>query len=213
MTFSSNSLPNPVTRAYLRVSTSDQDLQKFKTAILEFANTKKLGNVEFFEETISGKVNWKLRRIAEVLELSKKDDVIIVNELSRLGRSMLEILQILSIATEKGVRVYSIKGSWELNGSLQSKMIAVCFSLAAEIERDLISARTREALQVKKLQGVRLGRPPGKVGKSKLDPFRPEIEALLQNGSSQRFIAKRYGTTEANLFHWLKKHKTSKTTL
>lgn len=81
----------------------------------------------------------------------------------------------------------------------------MAFSMAAEIERDLISQRTKEALAARKKAGVTLGRPKG-VGKSKLDAYRPEIEALLANGSTQKFIAKRYGTTEANLSRWLMKH-------
>ena len=81
----------------------------------------------------------------------------------------------------------------------------MAFSMASEIERDLISSRTREALRVKKEQGIKLGRPKG-IGKSKLDVFRPEIEALINNGSTQKFIAQRYKTTEANLYAWIKKH-------
>jgi DNA invertase Pin-like site-specific DNA recombinase len=80
----------------------------------------------------------------------------------------------------------------------------MAFSMAAEIERDLISQRTKEALRFKKAHGIKLGRPTG-PGKSKLDPYRPEIEGLLANGSTQKFIARRYRTTEANLHHWLKK--------
>ena len=91
-----------------------------------------------------------------------------------------------------------------MDQSIQSKIIALAFSMAAEIERDLISQRTREALRFKKGQGVALGRPKG-PGKSKLDAFRPEIEGLLANGSTQKFIARRYHTTEANLHNWLKK--------
>jgi DNA invertase Pin-like site-specific DNA recombinase len=81
----------------------------------------------------------------------------------------------------------------------------MAFSMAAEIERDLISKWTKEALMAKKAAGVKLGRPMGS-GKSKLDKYRPEIEALLANGSSQKFVARRYGTTEVNLHHWMKKH-------
>jgi len=88
--------------------------------------------------------------------------------------------------------------------TIQSKIIAIAFSMAAEIERDLISQRTKEALRFKKSQGMVLGRPPG-PGKSKLDPYRPEIEGLLANGSTQKFVAGRYRTTEANLHNWLKK--------
>lgn len=109
------------------------------------------------------------------------------------------------MATQRGVNVYAVKGHWRLDGSLQSKIVALAFALASEIERDLISQRTKEALRHKKAQGLRLGRPPG-PGKSKLDAYRPEIESLLANGATQRFIAQRYGTTEANLHHWLTRH-------
>ena len=100
--------------------------------------------------------------------------------------------------------MYAVKGNWHLDQSMQSKIIAMAFSMAAEIERELISQRTTEALRFRKAQGLPLGRPQG-PGKSKLDPYRPEIEGLLANGSTQRFIARRYKTTEANLHNWLKK--------
>lgn len=132
-------------------------------------------------------------------------DAIIVAELSRLGRSMLECMEILALATRKGIRVYSVKGSWQLDDSIQSKIIALAFSMAAEIERDLISQRTKEERYASKKQGLTLGRPK-RPGKSKLDTFRPEIESLLANGLTQRFIAQRYHTTEANLHNWLKKN-------
>jgi DNA invertase Pin-like site-specific DNA recombinase len=192
------------TIGYLRVSTIDQDLEKNKADILFLANNKDLGKVVFVEEKVSGKVSWRKRKIASVLEDLNKDDTIVVSELSRLGRSMLECMEILSIATHKGINIYAIKGEWQLGSSIQSKIIAMAFSMAAEIERDLISKRTKEALKARKDQGIKLGRPRG-PGKSKLDKFRPEIEALLSNGSTQKFIAKRYDTTGANLHNWLKK--------
>ncbi|MEM7175166.1 MAG: recombinase family protein [Chlamydiota bacterium] len=164
-----------------------------------------MGKIDFIEEKISGRIRWKDRKIGELIEELKNGDSIIVSELSRLGRSMLECMEILSLATQKGIKVFAVKGNWELNQSIQSKIIAMAFSMAGEIERDLISQRTKEALRAKKEAGVKLGRPKG-PGKSKLDVFRPEIEALLSSGSTQRFIAKRYGTTEANLHNWMKKH-------
>lgn len=195
----------PKVVGYLRVSTGEQELEKNKADILQLANHHDLGKVEFVEEKVSGKVSWRKRKISEVLESLEAGDVIVVSELSRLGRSMLECMEILSIALQKGVRVYAVKGNWQLDQSIQSKIVAMAFSMAAEIERDLISQRTKEALRYRKEQGQRLGRPPG-PGKSKLDPFRPEIEALLANGSTQRFIARRYQTTEANLHNWIKRH-------
>ena len=197
--------------AYLRVSTLDQDIEKNKADILHFANHHDLGKVHFVEEVASGRTPWRARRIAQILEDLQGGDALVVAELSRLGRSMLECMEILALATRKGVCVYSVKGNWQLDQSIQSKIIALAFSMAAEIERDPISQRTQEALRFKKEQGIVLGRPKG-PGKSKLDAFRPEIEGLLANGSTQKFIARRYHTTEANLHHWLKKHglKTSR---
>ncbi len=192
------------TIGYLRVSTGEQELEKNKADILRLTNTYDLGKVQFVEERVSGKVSWRKRKIADELESLGAKDNLIVSELSRLGRSMLECMEILSIAVQKGINVYAVKGNWRLDGSIQSKIIAMAFSMAAEIERDLISQRTTEALRYKKSQGIKLGRPKG-PGKSKLDAFRPEIESLLANGSTQKFIAGRYKTTEANLHNWLKK--------
>ena len=175
---------------YLRVSTEGQHLEKNRADILVLANRENLGRVSFVEEKVSGKTSWRDRKI--------------VSELSRLGRSMLECMEILSIASARKIHVYAIKGNWRLDETIQSKIVAMAFSMAAEIERDLISARTTEALKARKASGLPLGRPKG-PGKSKLDQYRPEIEALLANGSTQRFIAKRYGTTPANLSNWIKK--------
>jgi DNA invertase Pin-like site-specific DNA recombinase len=197
-------LPSSTVVGYLRVSTADQDLEKNKADILQLANNHDLGRVHFVEEKISGKVSWRNRKLAEVLGSLQANDAIIVSELSRLGRSMLECIEILSVATQKRININSVKGAWRLDQSIQSKIIAMAFSMAAEIERDLISQRTKEALRFKKAQGMILGRPPG-PGKSKLDPYRPEIEGLLANGSTQKFVAGRYDTTEANLHNWLKK--------
>ena len=191
--------------AYLRVSTLDQDLEKNKSDILHLANEKNLGKVEFVQEKISGKVSWKQRKIGPLLEELGKGDTILLSEFSRLGRSMLECMEIISLALQKGIRIYTVKGSWQLDNSIQSKVMAMVFSMAAEIERDLISKRTREALQSRKLSGIQLGRPKG-PGKSKLDVHKIEIEALLNNRSTQKFIAKQYHVTEPTLCNWKKKN-------
>ncbi|MEP1613511.1 MAG: recombinase family protein [Roseobacter sp.] len=200
---------NTQTIGYLRVSTAEQDLEKNKADILSFANSRDLGHVKFIEERASGKTPWRKRQIADVLDSLADGDTLLVSELSRLGRSMLECMEILSIATQKGVRIYALKGNWQLDDTIQSKIIAMAFAMAAEIERDLISSRTKEALRARRVSGKPLGRPKG-PGKSKLDAFRPEIEALLANGSTQRFIANRYKTTPANLSNWIKKNEIKK---
>jgi DNA invertase Pin-like site-specific DNA recombinase len=193
------------TIAYLRVSTVEQDLEKNKADILTFANNKDFGKVKFVEEKVSGMKNWKNRKIKQVIDELNTGDRLIVPEFSRLGRSMLEIMEMLSILKDKEVNVYAVKGEWELNGCLQSKIMAMVFSIASEIERDLISKRTKEALRARKNAGVKLGRPRG-VGKSKLDAFKEEIIALLRNGSSKKFVADRYRTSQVNLYNWLKKN-------
>jgi DNA invertase Pin-like site-specific DNA recombinase len=198
-------MSKPKTTAYLRVSTDEQDIEKNKYDIFQLANDKGLGQVTWVEETVSGRVSWRKRKIAKIIEEAQEGDTLIVSELSRLGRSMLECMEILSIATQKGLHIYAIKGNWQLDDSIQSKIMAMIFSMVAEIERDLISQRTKEALAARKRAGAKLGRPTG-PGKSKLDQHRPEIEALLNNGSTQKFIATIYNTTEANLSRWMKRH-------
>lgn len=193
------------TIAYLRVSTTDQDVEKNKSDILHFANEKELGKVEWVEEQASGRISWRKREIAQVIDTLQAGDTLIVSELSRLGRSMLECMEILSVASQKDIYIYAIKGNWQLDGTIQSKILAMAFAMASEIERDLISQRTKEALAAKKRAGMKLGRPKGS-GKSKLDKHRQEIEALLANGSTQRYIASRFNTTESNLSRWMKKH-------
>ena len=197
---------DPKTIGYLRVSTIDQDTDKNKAEILSLANDKKFGHVKFIEEKVSGKKNWKERKIKNIIDELGEGDRLIVPELSRLGRSMLEIMEMLSIAREKGIYIYAVKGAWELNGTIQSKVMAMAFSIASEIERDLISKRTKEALKARKAAGVKLGRPKG-PGKSKLDKYREEIIALLKNGSTKAYIARKYRTTKPNLYNWLKKNK------
>jgi DNA invertase Pin-like site-specific DNA recombinase len=190
---------------YLRVSTMSQDLEKNKTDIVMYANNNLLGNVKFVEEVVSGKVNWKKRRIKEVIDQLGKDDWIIVAELSRLGRSMLEIMEIISEAKKKEINIHAIKNGWTLNGTIESKILLMVFAMASEIERDLISSRTKEALRVRKSLGVKLGRPRG-AGKSKLDPHKDEIMALLRTGVPKTVVAKKYGTAIVNLYNWMLKN-------
>jgi DNA invertase Pin-like site-specific DNA recombinase len=193
------------TIAYLRVSTNDQDLEKNKADILHLANSKKLGHVEWVEEKVSGRVSWKKRELGRVMNELKSGDNLLVSELSRLGRSMLQCMEILSIATEKGIHIFAVKGNWQLDDSIQSKVLAMAFTMAAEIERDLISQRTKEALAARRRSGKPIGRPKGS-GKSKLDEHRDEIERLLNEGSTQRYVASRFNTSPTNLSRWMKKH-------
>lgn len=196
----------PKTVSYLRVSTVSQDTEKNKTAIRAYANDKNFGRVEFVEEKITGRKPWKERKIKQVIDDLKKGDRLILPELSRLGRSTLEVMEILSIAKEKEISIYDVKNEWELNGSLQSEVMAFCFSIAARIERDLLIQRTSEGRKAAMKRGVKFGRPKG-PGKSKLDPHKEEIIALLKTGTRQTYIAKKYKVTPATVTNWLKKNK------
>lgn len=195
------------TIGYLRVSTADQNNEKFRAAILKFANDKKFGHVEFHEEVVSGRVYWRKRKIGALLDEMGEGDRILVPELSRLGRSTLEVLDILKTARDKGIAVYDAKGNLELNGdSMQSKVMSTMFALFAELERDFISQRTKEALKARKAAGVKLGRPRG-PGRSKLDPHKDEIIALLKTGVPKTKVAAKYGAKTSTLYNWLKKNK------
>jgi len=191
---------------YLRVSTNAQDIEKNKADILAFANERDFGKVEWVDETVSGAKSWKERKLkSEVFDVLKSGDRLIVPEFSRLGRSMLEIMEILKIAHDRGIAVFDIKNHWDLNGSIQSKCMAMMLSMVAEIERDLIIKRTREGLRAAIAKGKILGRPKG-PGKSKLDAHKEEIINFLKTGSTQVYIAKKYKTTQPNLHNWIKKN-------
>ena len=195
----------PKTVGYLRVSTADQDTEKNKADILKYANERDLGKVNFVEEKVSGAKSWKERKIKAVIDELGEGDRLIVPEMSRLGRSMLEVMELLSRAKDKGIAIYDVKNKWSLNGSIESKVMAMVFSIASEIERDLIRKRTTEGLRAARAKGKLIGRPKG-PGKSKLDKYREEIIALLKNGSTQVHIARKYRTTQPNLYNWLKKN-------
>lgn len=195
------------THAYIRVSKMDQDTEKNKLDILQFANENKLGNVEFTEEHVTGKKHFRFRLLGRLLNDMQKGDVLIVPEFSRLARSIIQIFEVLSIIKQKGLVLYSLKEKFSTNDEgITATVICTVFALVAQIERELISLRTKEALYVKKTMGVKLGRPKGK-GKSKLDQYKDEILQLVDLHVPKTIIAKRYGTSVINLYKYLKYYK------
>ena len=193
--------------AYLRISTEQQDLNSQKLELHEYAHKNKFKIDEFIEAEISSRKTPGERKINFILKKLQKGDLLLVSELSRLGRSVGQVIQIIDALIKKNIRFYAIKERIKVDGKqdLQTKTMITLFGLFAEIERDLISERTKQGLNAARARGKILGRPKG-AGKSKLDPFKLEIEALLKNGSSKTFIAKRYETTLPNFYKWLKKH-------
>jgi len=192
--------------AYIRISTDKQETENQRFEILKYANEKKLGSVEIIEETVSGRKSWKDRELGNLIEKVQKGDILIVTELSRLGRSMLEIMELLSILLRKGVELHVVKNDQVLKDDLHSKVFAMAFSIASEIERELISQRTREALQRRKAEGKPLGRPKGSYS-SKLDRYKDQIEEFLSKGVSISSIAKILGVSYSTLYNYVKRRK------
>jgi DNA invertase Pin-like site-specific DNA recombinase len=196
----------PITIAYLGASSSDQPHDSDRASALRFVNLRQFGQVIFVEEKMSDKKNWQERRIKTIIDNMKKADRIIVPELTRLGRSTVEILEILKGANDKEVDFYSVNEGFELSGATKLEITSKMLAVLTNLEKKFASIRAKNALKARKAAGARLGRPRG-PGKSKLDKYRKEIITLLKNGSTKAFVAKRYGTTLPNLYNWLNKNQ------
>ncbi|MER2624836.1 MAG: recombinase family protein [Accumulibacter sp.] len=180
--------------AYLRVSTDQQDLNHQKLEILEFARRQGLRVDEYVEIAISSGKTSQQRRIDELVQRLDETDTLIVTELSRLGRSTAEVIALVNALLQRHIRVITLKQNLDIDRQdMNAKIIITLFSLFAELERDLISLRTREALAAKKAQGQRLGKPRGTLQKSKFDKDVARIKELLGYGLSVRKIAKVLG--------------------
>ncbi len=195
--------------AYLRASTDKQDLNNQKLEILEYARKNHLEIDDFIQITISSRKTSKDRRIDEMVSTLNDADTLIVTELSRLGRSTAEIIGLINALIKKQVRVIAIKQSLDLKQhDMNSKIITALFSLFAELERDLISLRTKEALASKKSQGIQLGKPKGTIQKSKFDKDVSKIKELLDLGLSVRKIANFLGySNHIGLNEYINKRK------
>ena len=178
---------------YIRVSSDKQTVENQRFEINNFCKHEDLHIDGWIEETISGTKSYTKRQLGTLLKKVQKDDLIICAELSRLGRSLFMIMEILSICMKKECRVWTIKDNYRLGDDIQSKVLAFAFGLSAEIERNLISQRTKEALARKRAEGVTLGRPKGSKTspeKYKLHNKENLIKELLRNRTSLRQIAK-----------------------
>ena len=194
--------------AYIRKSTDDQNTKSQKLAVYKYADENGLRVDQWFDVDCSSRKSTKDRRIDELLDILGEGDMLIVSELSRLGRSVGQVITIVDQLIKKKVKVICLKENIRLNGrqDIQTKVMITMFSLFAEIERDLISERTKEGLARARAEGKLLGRPPG-PGKSKLDPYKEEIIALLKTGSTKTYLAKKYGVTPPTLYNWLNKRQ------
>lgn len=199
-----------MTYGYIRVSTDRQTVENQRFEINAFCKRQNLAIDGWIEETISGTKNYDKRKLGNLLKTVKKDDLIICAELSRLGRNLFMIMEILHICMNKECKVWTIKDNYRLGDDIQSKVLAFAFGLSAEIERNLISQRTKEALKLRKAEGVVFGRPKGRKTspeKHKLYDKREIIDELLAIGISQRRIAKELNVNRNTLARFLGKMK------
>src|SRR6185312_13950446 len=176
---------------YIRISTDKQTTENQRYEIVKFADIKQLAIDEWIEETISSTKRLEVRKFGELLNRTQKGDILIVSELSRMGRNLMQIMKILHDCMEKDVMVYTVKENYELGNNINSKVLAFAFGLSAEIERNLISQRTKEALARRKAEGQILGRPKGsKSQMRKLTGKEDDIKSLINKKISYSAIGR-----------------------
>ena len=190
---------------YIRVSTDKQTVENQRFEINQFCSKQNLKVDKWIEETISGSKTYDKRALGKLLKDIQKDDILICAELSRLGRNLFMIMEILNICMRKECKVWTIKDNYRLGDDIQSKVLAFAFGLSAEIERNLISQRTKEALARKKAEGVVLGRPVGSRSKKvKLSGQEEVIRVLLERNVSKCEIARIFGVDRMTVASFIK---------
>ena len=190
---------------YIRVSSDKQTVENQRFEINNFCQREQLHIDGWIEETISGTKNYDKRELGRLLKKVQKDDLIICAELSRLGRSLFMIMEILSLCMKKECRVWTIKDNYRLGDDIQSKVLAFAFGLSAEIERNLISQRTKEALALRKAQGIHVGRKYGsKNAVYKLTGKERIVKEMLVKGVSKAAIARKLHVDRTTLWRFLK---------
>jgi DNA invertase Pin-like site-specific DNA recombinase len=194
-----------MTYGYIRVSTDKQTVENQRFEITRFCAAESLSIDGWIEETISGTKNYDKRKLGQLLSRVQAGDLIICAELSRLGRSLFMIMEILSICMSKECKVWTIKDGYRLGEDIQSKVLAFAFGLSAEIERDLISQRTKEALERKRAEGMKLGRPVGALSKKvKLSGKEEAIRVLRAEGTKWAQIARLLHVDRSTLVRFAK---------
>lgn len=190
---------------YIRVSSDKQTVENQRFEINKFCEKQNIVINDWIEETISGTKNYTKRQLGRLLRKVHKDDIIICSELSRLGRNLFMIMEILNICMTKECRVWTIKDNYRLGDDIQSKVLAFAFGLSAEIERNLISQRTKEALARKKAEGAKLGHPRG--FRCRLNPKcvnkHDWIVKELAKSTEKTVIAKKLKVSKTTFYRYL----------
>lgn len=193
-----------MTYAYIRVSTDKQTVENQRFEIDNYCKSRQIRIDRYIEETVSGIKPVDKRELGTLIRRMKKDDTLIASEISRFGRRLLEVMSILKMLMDKKVNVITVKEHFELGDNLQSHVIAFAFSLASEIERSLISQRTKEALARRKAMGQKLGRKTGGTNaRHKLDAQSDLIRTMLDYGCTKAEICRRVGCTYGTLMKHL----------
>ena len=193
---------------YIRVSSDKQTVENQRFEIKCFAEKENITVDGWIEETISGTKNYDKRKLGDLLSKVQKNDIIICSELSRLGRNLFMIMEILNQCMTKECMVWTIKDNYRLGDDIQSKVLAFAFGLSAEIERNLISQRTTEALRRKKAEGVVLGRPKGKKSSHvKLSGKEECIRELLAQNVPQTRIAEIFKVDRMTVHRFIEENK------
>jgi putative DNA-invertase from lambdoid prophage Rac len=196
---------------YIRVSTDKQTTENQRFEILKFAQEKQLHVDRWIEETVSSTKRLTDRKLGALIERMREEDILIVTEVSRLGRSILEVMSILHTLMEKDVKVFTTKERYQLGNNISSKVLAFAFSLSAEIERSMISSRTKEALARKRHEGKRLGRPKGKLSAvTKLSGKDDLIREYLEKKNPQAVIARLLGVNRLTVRNYIRTRKLQK---
>lgn len=190
---------------YIRVSTDKQTVENQRYEINQFCGKNVMVIDKWIEETISGSKKVEDRKLGKLLKRMKKDGVLICSELSRLGRNLLMIMGILNECMNRDIQVWTIKDHYRLGSDINSKVLAFAFGLSAEIERNLISQRTKEALARKRAEGVILGRPKGsKSSKTKLTGQEKKIKDFLNKKVSYSAIGRILGVHRLTVSSFVK---------
>ena len=192
--------------AYIRVSTDKQTVENQRFEIQNFAQVRNLGIDKWVSETVSGTKLAKERKLGSLLKKMKKGDTLIITEISRLGRNLMQIMSILNLCMSKETMVLTVKERYELGNNINSQILAFAFGLSAQIERDLISQRTKEGLARRKAEGMKLGRERGsKNTRYKLDTKAIIIQRMLDEGKSKAAICRKIKCTYTTLIKHLKR--------
>jgi len=190
---------------YIRVSTDKQTIENQRYEINQFCEKNLLVINKWIEEVISGTKAIENRKLGKLIKKMKKEDILICSELSRLGRNLLMIMSILNECMNREIQVWTIKDNYRLGSDINSKVLAFAFGLSAEIERNLISQRTKEALARKRAEGIVLGRPKGSKSKSKkLSGREAEIQLLIDKRISMSDIARKLGVHRHTIANFIK---------